>query len=96
VKPADAPTRRYPRSRTKPRAHRSLPPPPVRPPPPVAPGAPDERQPCQPEAHVRSYGCPACEAWEHGMVLLNDGRTLAKARWVRAHEAPTRAEEAVL
>ena len=91
MKPADAPTRRYPRSRTKPRAQSA----PLTPPT-AAPPTPDERQPCQPEAHVRSYGCPACEAWEHGMVLLNDGRTLAKARWVRAHEAPTRAEEAVL
>jgi hypothetical protein len=69
------------------------PPPPVAP---VVPGAPDERQPCQPEAHVRSYGCPACEAWEHGMVLLRDGTTLAKARWVQDHAAPYCEEEAVL
>jgi len=83
-----SPTPRYPRSRTKPRAQSA----PLTPPT-AAPPTPDERQPCQPEAHGRSHGCPACESWEHGMVLLRDGTTRAKARWVQAHGAPPEEEE---
>jgi hypothetical protein len=64
--------------------------------PPLRPPTSGERQPCQPEAHVRNRGCRACEAWEHGSVLLTDGRTLAKARWVQAHAAPPDKEEEVL
>lgn len=46
------------------------------------------RQPCAcvPQPGRVHQPCAACAAWDRGQVLLTDGTTLSRARWVRAHE----------
>jgi len=49
-----------------------------------------ERQPCTCWALNASTArqiCPACHAWEHSEVVLQDGQRIPRAVWVRAHEA---------